>query len=93
MDDSLGSPVEMAKSYMKVRPPWASPAVDTSGLRTPSQMKAKLFDEGTPYTVSGDSLSSLKVLKISFFLLLLPVQFHFKPWRIYSPIYQMVVKP
>lgn len=60
VDDSLGSPVEMAKSYMKVRPPWASPAVDTSGLRTPSQMKAKLFDEGTPYTVSGDSLSSLK---------------------------------
>ncbi|XP_059305629.1 protein KAKU4 isoform X1 [Lycium ferocissimum] len=60
VDDTFGSPVEMAKSYMKVRPPWASPAVDRSGLRTPSKMKAKLFDEETPYTVSGDSLSSLK---------------------------------
>lgn len=60
VDDTLGSPVEMAKSYMKVRPPWTSPAVDHSGLRTPSQLKAKLFEEGTPYTVSGDSLSSLK---------------------------------
>ncbi|XP_049376895.1 protein KAKU4 [Solanum stenotomum] len=60
VDDTFGSPVEMAKSYMKVRPPWASPAVDNSGLRTPSQMKAKLFDEEAPYSVSGDSLSSLK---------------------------------
>ncbi|XP_055819937.1 protein KAKU4 [Solanum dulcamara] len=59
-DDTFGSPVEMAKSYMKVRPPWASPAVDNSGLRTPTQMKAKLFDEEAPYSVSGDSLSSLK---------------------------------
>ncbi|CAN4075759.1 unnamed protein product [Withania somnifera] len=60
VDDTFGSPVEMAKSYMKVRPPWASPSDDHSGLRTPSQMKAKLFDEETPYTVSGDSLSSFK---------------------------------
>ncbi|KAM3379425.1 protein KAKU4 isoform X1 [Capsicum galapagoense] len=60
VDDSFSSPVEMAKSYMKVRPLWASPTVDHSGLRTPSQMKSKLFDEETPYTVSGDSLSSLK---------------------------------
>ncbi|KAK4374100.1 hypothetical protein RND71_004777 [Anisodus tanguticus] len=60
VDDTFGSPVEMAKSYMKVHPPWASPATDHSGLRTPSQMKANLFDEETPYTVSGDSLSSLK---------------------------------
>ncbi|KAJ8538787.1 hypothetical protein K7X08_030083 [Anisodus acutangulus] len=60
VDDTFGSPVEMAKSYMKVRPPWASPAADHSGLGTPLQMKAKLFDEETPYTVSGDSLSSLK---------------------------------
>lgn len=63
MDDSFSSPVEMAKSYMKVRPLWASPTVDHSGLRTPSQMKSKLFDEETPYTVSGDSLSSLKVFE------------------------------
>ncbi|CAN4077154.1 unnamed protein product [Withania somnifera] len=47
VDDTLGSPVEMAKSYMKVRPSWASPI-------------AKLFDEETPYTVSGHSLSSSK---------------------------------
>lgn len=60
VDDTLGSPVEMAKSYMKVRPPWASPSVDNSGLRTPSQMKAKLFDEEAPYSVSSDSLSLKK---------------------------------
>jgi len=86
VDDTFGSPVEMAKSYMKVRPPWASPAVDNSGLRTPSQMKAKLFDEEAPYSVSGDSLSSLKVLKISILLLLQAVHFHFKPLRMYTPI-------
>lgn len=80
MDDTLGSPVEMAKSYMKVRPPWASPSVDNSGLRTPSQMKAKLFDEEAPYSVSSDSLS-LKVLKMSILLLLQPVHFHFDPLR------------
>ncbi|MCD7446411.1 hypothetical protein HAX54_006020 [Datura stramonium] len=63
VDDILGSPVEMAKSYMKVRPPWTSPAVDHSGLRTPSQMKTKLFDDDSPYTVSGGSPSSLKVFE------------------------------
>ncbi|XP_016439790.1 protein KAKU4 [Nicotiana tabacum] len=58
VDDTFGSPVDMARSYMKVRPPWASPTVDQSGLGTPSHLKAKLFEEGTPYT--GDSSSSLK---------------------------------
>ncbi|XP_022857460.1 protein KAKU4-like isoform X2 [Olea europaea var. sylvestris] len=55
----VGSPVDMAKSYMKVRPPWASPTKQIE-VRTPSTMMMEPFKEGTRYSVGNDSLSSLK---------------------------------
>ncbi|CAI9772299.1 unnamed protein product [Fraxinus pennsylvanica] len=55
----VGSPVDMAKSYMKVRPPWTSPAKQIE-VRTPSTMMMEPFREGTQFSVGNDSLSSLK---------------------------------
>lgn len=55
-------------------------SVDHSEFRTFSQMKPKLFDEETPYSVSGDSLPSLKKIedfKFFFFHYYPPVQ----AWR------------
>ncbi|KAM7459701.1 hypothetical protein LguiA_036695 [Lonicera macranthoides] len=52
-EGEAGSPVDMAKSYMQRRPPWASPRHMES--RTPSSMVIELFDEGTPYSVSNSS--------------------------------------
>ncbi|KAK6158671.1 hypothetical protein DH2020_005985 [Rehmannia glutinosa] len=53
------SPVDVARSYMKDRPPWASPTRNVE-LRTPSTTTMKLFKEGTLYSVGQDSLSSSK---------------------------------
>ncbi|CAI9759538.1 unnamed protein product [Fraxinus pennsylvanica] len=55
----VGSPVDVAKSYMKVRPPWISPSKQIE-VRTPSTMTMEPFKEGTQYSVGNDSLSSLK---------------------------------
>ncbi|CAA3032823.1 pentatricopeptide repeat-containing At4g19440, chloroplastic [Olea europaea subsp. europaea] len=55
----VGSPVDMAKSYMKVRPPWASPTKQIE-VRTPSTMMMEPFKEGTRDSVGSDSLSLLK---------------------------------
>lgn len=87
MDDTFGSPVDMARSYMKVRPPWASPTVDQSGLGTPSHLKAKLFEEGTPYT--GDSSSSLKVFEDFGIAFIAAVSRSI--WSMYTLIYGIVV--
>lgn len=54
----VGSPVDMAKSYMQARPPWASPSLRRSGSRTPSPMAIDLFKEETPFSVGGNLLSS-----------------------------------
>lgn len=43
-----GSPVEVAKSYMRTRPPWASPLKRDNSL-SPSPL-AELFKERTPYS-------------------------------------------
>ncbi|CAA3023402.1 Hypothetical predicted protein [Olea europaea subsp. europaea] len=55
----VGSPVDVAKSYMKVRPPWISPTKQIE-VGTPSTMTMEPFKEGTQYSVGNDSLSSLK---------------------------------
>nr|XP_043640321.1 protein KAKU4-like isoform X2 [Erigeron canadensis] len=55
-----GSPVDVAKSYMKARPPWASPISRDNSL-TPSPLAADLFKERTPYiSGGGTSFSSTK---------------------------------
>ncbi|KAK4435677.1 protein KAKU4 [Sesamum alatum] len=54
-----GSPVDLARSYMKDRPPWASPTRNFE-LRTPLTTTMKLFKEETLYSVDQDPLSSSK---------------------------------
>lgn len=56
----VGSPVDVAKSYMKVRPPWISPTKQIE-VGIPSTMTMEPFKEGTLYSVGNESLSSLKV--------------------------------
>lgn len=55
-----GSPADVARSYMKDRPPWASPGRNVE-LRTPLTVTMKLFKEGTLYSAGHDSMSSSKV--------------------------------
>ncbi|XP_054788833.1 protein KAKU4 isoform X2 [Prosopis cineraria] len=58
-----GSPVDVAKSYMRSRPPWSSPSVDHSKPLTP--IGIQLLKEDTPYPVSGYSASSTKLKRDS----------------------------
>lgn len=51
-----GSPVDVARSYMKDRPLWTSP-----GISTPLTATMKLFKEGTSYSIGHDSTSTSKV--------------------------------
>ncbi|XP_004501249.1 uncharacterized protein [Cicer arietinum] len=53
-----GSPVDVAKSYMRARPPWASPSVDHTKPSTLSGIQ--LFKEETPHLFGGNSTSSSK---------------------------------
>ncbi|KAF9616192.1 hypothetical protein IFM89_028968, partial [Coptis chinensis] len=45
-----GSPVLMAKSYMKSRPPWASPTIGRIGFQSSSPIGTHLLKEETPYS-------------------------------------------
>jgi len=54
-----GSPVDVAKSYMCTRPPWASPSIDHTKPQTPSGIQ--LFKEETPYLFGNNSMPSSKV--------------------------------
>ncbi|KAL6501866.1 hypothetical protein OROGR_026999 [Orobanche gracilis] len=54
-----GTPVDVAKSYMKERPPWSS-STGSVELRTPLATTMKLFKERTLFSVGQDSLSSSK---------------------------------
>ncbi|CAJ2643386.1 unnamed protein product [Trifolium pratense] len=53
-----GSPVDVAKSYMRSRPPWSSPSVDHT--KPPTLSGIQLFKEETPHPFGGNSTSSLK---------------------------------
>lgn len=55
-----GSPVDVARSYMKDKPPSISPGRNVD-LRTPLTATMKLFKEGTSYSVGHDSTSTSKV--------------------------------
>lgn len=71
IEGEVGSPVDMAKSYMRTRPPWASPTVTPTEYRSPSPTGIQLFKEETPYSTGYTSLTSSKV-----FLLLFIFIFH-----------------
>ncbi|XP_024994033.1 protein KAKU4-like isoform X2 [Cynara cardunculus var. scolymus] len=59
-EGEAGSPVDVAKSYMRARPPWASPINHNNSL-SPSPLAADLFKEGTLYSSGGGiSFSSAK---------------------------------
>lgn len=62
-----GSPVDVAKSYMRSLPPWSSPSGDHSKPLTP--IGFQLSREGTPYPVSGYSALSTKVQLAVFFFI------------------------
>ncbi|XP_042488076.1 uncharacterized protein LOC122068269 isoform X2 [Macadamia integrifolia] len=58
-----GSPVDVAKSYMRARPPWTSPSLSLVGSQTPSPIGTRLFSDGTPFGLADQTLSSSKMLK------------------------------
>ncbi|XP_027903806.1 protein KAKU4 [Vigna unguiculata] len=58
-----GSPVDVAKSYMRTRPPWASPSIDHPNSQTLSGVQ--LFKEETPYLLGNNSTPSSKLKRDS----------------------------
>ncbi|KAG7024508.1 Protein KAKU4 [Cucurbita argyrosperma subsp. argyrosperma] len=64
-DEDMGSPVDVAKSYMRARPPWASPSTNNFDFKSPSPLGLQLFKEETSYLISGNPLSSSKVKRES----------------------------
>ncbi|XVF89484.1 hypothetical protein PTKIN_Ptkin19aG0133700 [Pterospermum kingtungense] len=55
-----GSPVDMAKTYMRTRPQWASPSTNNIEFRSPSPIGMPLWKEETPYSIGSNSLSLSK---------------------------------
>lgn len=72
-----GSPVYVAKSYMRARPPWASPSIDQISPQT--SIAIQFFNEETPYLFSRNSIMSPKVpVDMTFlFLKILYISFGF----------------
>ncbi|GMI94777.1 hypothetical protein HRI_003147000 [Hibiscus trionum] len=60
IEGEAGSPVDMAKTYMRTRPPWASPAMNDIEFKSPPPFGVPLFKEETPYSIGGKYLSSSK---------------------------------
>ncbi|KAI3990573.1 hypothetical protein MKX01_022873 [Papaver californicum] len=59
-EGEVGSPVLMAKTYMRSRPPWASPSSSLVGFRTPSPIRMHLVKEETP--IGARPISSSKFI-------------------------------
>lgn len=64
-EGQAGSPVDMAKSYMRARPLWSSPSPAHIETTTPSPSGVQLFKEDTPYSFGRNSLSSSKLHRSS----------------------------
>ncbi|OAY53526.1 protein KAKU4 isoform X2 [Manihot esculenta] len=64
-EDEVGSPAELAKSYMQARPPWASPSPSNIQLQSPSPVGIQLFKEETPNLFGGSSVTSSKLIRNS----------------------------
>ncbi|XP_008393961.2 protein KAKU4 isoform X2 [Malus domestica] len=60
-EDEGGSPVDVAKVYMRARPSWASPSIKHGELRSPSSIGMQHFDEETPYSTGGNSAPTSKL--------------------------------
>ncbi|CAN8229797.1 unnamed protein product [Cochlearia groenlandica] len=65
IEDGVGSPVDVAKSYMQARHQWGSPAVNNLKFRSPSPAGMHLFKEGTPFPYSSGNFSSSKLKRRS----------------------------
>ncbi|XP_039055046.1 protein KAKU4-like [Hibiscus syriacus] len=61
IEGEAGSPVDIAKTYMRTRPPWASPALNDIEFRSPRLFGVPLFKGETPYSIGGKHLSSSKL--------------------------------
>ncbi|XP_062108543.1 protein KAKU4 isoform X2 [Humulus lupulus] len=60
IEAEVGSPVDMAKVYMRTRPQWSSPTFSHGEIKSSSPISAHLFNAETPYSIGGNSLSSSK---------------------------------
>ncbi|KAK2641585.1 hypothetical protein Ddye_023348 [Dipteronia dyeriana] len=61
-EGETGSLVDVAKSYMQTRPPWASPSTSYIGYSSPSPTRTQLFKEETPYSLGCSSASKVIIL-------------------------------
>ncbi|XLU44989.1 hypothetical protein S245_039803, partial [Arachis hypogaea] len=57
-----GSPMDVAKSYIRSLPPWASPSLDH--IKPPTPVGIQLFKEQTPHLFGGNSTSSSKCIVV-----------------------------
>ncbi|KAG2699899.1 hypothetical protein I3843_07G209000 [Carya illinoinensis] len=60
-----GSPVDMARSYMRGLPPWASPSANHIEFKSLSPVGIRPYKEETPYSFGGNSASSSKLKRES----------------------------
>lgn len=60
-EGEMGSPVDVAKLYMKDRPPWTSPCFTSEAQRSASPIGTRLFKDDELFSIGGNSLSSSKV--------------------------------
>ncbi|KAI3412917.1 uncharacterized protein J3R85_016740, partial [Psidium guajava] len=61
VEGETGSPVDVAKSYMSARPPWASPCLNTAGQRCASPVRMSFSEEDAPFSIGGNSSFPSKV--------------------------------
>ncbi|XP_068648853.1 uncharacterized protein [Aristolochia californica] len=54
-EGDMGSPVDLAKSYMQSRPPWASPSLLNITLKSPSPIRLKFSDDEAQHAMSNHS--------------------------------------
>ncbi|XVE71363.1 hypothetical protein DITRI_Ditri10aG0144500 [Diplodiscus trichospermus] len=60
LEGQAGSPVDVAKVYMRTCPPWASPSRNNIEFKSPSPSGRPLLKEETPYSIGANLLSSSK---------------------------------
>ncbi|XP_020264667.1 protein KAKU4 isoform X2 [Asparagus officinalis] len=60
IESEAGSPVDMAKSYMRSLPPWRSPAFSGIGFRTPPPYGIRRYQDEASYITSDYSLNLAK---------------------------------
>lgn len=63
-EGEAGSPVDMAKSYMKSLPPWRSPSLSGIGYRDPPPSATRRYKDRASYETADSLLHSSKVVSI-----------------------------